>query len=65
MSTNYHIRCTLARGTSTCCQLKDFLPYRRKGLLQHTVDNEVSVLARLTFYENLLIGQEKSVCCLH
>ena len=38
---------------------------RRNGLLQHTADNEVSALARLTFYENLLIGQETSVRCLH
>ena len=29
------------------------------------VDNEVSALARLTFYENLFIGQEKSVRCAH
>ena len=28
----------------------------KEGLLQHTVDNEVSALARLIFYENLLIG---------
>ena len=38
-----------------------FLSSRRKGLLQHTVDNEVSAIARLTFSENLLIGQEISV----
>ena len=38
-----------------------FLSSRRKGLLQHTADNEVSALARLTFYENLLIGREVSV----
>lgn len=37
------------------------LPSKRKDLLQHTVDNEVSALARLTFYENLLTGQEISV----
>ena len=30
-------------GTSTCCQLRDFLPSRRKGLLQHIGVNEVSV----------------------
>ena len=30
-----------------------------------TVDNEVSALARLTFYENLFIGQETSVRCAH
>ena len=32
-----------------------------KGPLQHAVDNEVSALARLTFYENLLIGQKISL----
>ena len=30
-----------------------------KGLLEHTVDNEVSTLVTLTFYENPLIGQQK------
>ena len=39
-----------------------FLPSKRKGLLQHTADSKVSALARLTLYENLLIGQERSVC---
>ena len=39
--------------------------FERKGLLQHTVDNEVSALARLIFYENLLIGYEVSVLCPH
>ena len=38
-----------------------FLPSDRKGLLRHIVDNKVSTLARLTFYENLLIGPETSV----
>ena len=33
--------------------------------MQHTADSKVSPLVRLTLYENLLIGQEKSVCCLH
>ena len=28
-----------------------------KGLLQHKDDKEVFALARLTFYENLFIGQ--------
>ena len=42
-----------------------FLPSKRKGLLQHTVDNEVYELVRLTFYKNLFIGQERSVYCLH
>ena len=56
----------VALGTSTCCYLKVFsLRSKRKGLLQHTVDNEVSPLASLTFYEDLLIGQETSVHCQH
>ena len=38
---------------------KVFQSSKRKGSLQHSVDKEVSALARLTFYENLLIGQEK------
>ena len=42
-----------------------FLLSERKGLLQHTDVVEVSALARLTFYENLLIGKEKSVRCTH
>ena len=42
-----------------------FFPSKRKGLLQDTVDNEVSALARFAFYENLLIGQEISVRCPH
>ena len=35
--------------------------------IKHTVDNEMSLaaLARLTFPENLLIGQERRVRCLH
>ena len=64
-STNRPIGCLVAFGTSTCCQLKDFLPIKRKGLLQHTVDNEASALARLAFYENSLIGQEISLGCPH
>ena len=34
---------------------------KKKGLLQHAVDNEVSESVRLPFYESLLIGQETSV----
>ena len=30
--------------------------FKKERLLQHTGDNEVSALARLTFYENLFIG---------
>ena len=43
MSTIHLIWCTVVLGTSTCCQLRDFLPSRRKGLLQHIGVNEVSV----------------------
>ena len=38
---------------------------KRKSLLLHANETEVHVLARLAFYENLLIGQESSVCCPH
>ena len=53
-------------GTSICCQLKAFLPSKRKGKFQHSVDDEVSALARLAYYENQLIGQEisLSVVCI-
>ena len=38
----------------------------RKGKFQLTVDNEVSTLARLAYYENQLTGQEinRSVVCI-
>ena len=51
----------IALGTSTCFQLKVFLPSKRKGFLQQTVDDELSALARVAFYENLLIWRETSV----
>ena len=38
---------------------------KRKSLLLHANETEVHALARLAFYENLLIGQESSVCCPH
>ena len=60
-STNHPIWCMVALGTSACCQLKNFLTSKRKGQLQHAVDNEVSALAMLAFNKNLLIGQEISV----
>ena len=63
VSTIHPIQCTVVLGTLKYCELKVFLPSRRKVLSQQTVDNEVSALARLTFYENLLIGQETSVHC--
>ena len=41
------------------------LKKERSIYMQQTVDNEVSALARLAFYENSLIGQELSVRCPH
>ena len=62
----YPIWCTVALGTLTYYHLKVFfLPSIRKVLLLHTVDNEVSALVSLTFYENLLISQKPSVHCPH
>ena len=40
---------------------KVFLPYKKGGWLQHKMDYKVCALARLTLYENLLIGDEKNV----
>ena len=48
-STNHVIRCIVTMGAS-CFQLKFFYLQNGKVLLQHTVDNEVSELARLTFF---------------
>ena len=59
------IQYTVALETSTCCQLKVFLPLKRKHLLQYTVDYEVSTLLWLTFNDNLITRQENSVLCLH
>ena len=61
MYTNHPIWCTAVLGAS----IERFSRSNRKGLLQYTVDNEVYALARLAFYDNLLIGQEISVSCLH
>ena len=36
-----------------------FFPLRRKGLLDHTVNNEMFALAMLTLYKNLLIAHIK------
>ena len=35
---------------------------KRKALILHANENDVHALARLAFYENLLVGQELSVC---
>ena len=51
-------------GNIDMLSAKVFLPWERKDLLQHTFDNEVSALARLTFYENLLIGPVRNKCLL-
>ena len=60
---------TVALDTSTCSSTEGVcLPSKRKlfsGLLQHTVNNEVFPLARLSLYENLLIRQETIVRCSH
>ena len=52
MYTNHPIWCTAVLGAS----IERFSRSNKKGLLQYTVDNEVYALARLAFYENLLIG---------
>ena len=36
-----------------------FFPLRRKGLLDHTINNEMFALAMLTLYKNLLIAHIK------
>ena len=38
---------------------------KRKALILHANENKVHALARLAFYENLLVGQESSVRCPH
>ena len=40
---------------------KVFLPYKKRGWLQRTMDYKVCWLARLTLYENLFIEEEKNV----
>ena len=52
----------VALGASTCCQLKFFIFLFYQ--LQHTVDNEVSVLARLALNENSLIAGARNRCPL-
>ena len=61
------IRCTVALGISTSSQLKGFFYFQKGKVYYNTHADvvEVSALARLTFYENLLIGKEKSVRCTH
>ena len=60
---SYAVYCS-AKNIDTL-SIQGFLPSKRKGLLQQVALNEVYALARLTFYENLLIGQETSARCPH
>ena len=48
-------------GNIDMLSTEGFYFQKKKGLLQHAVDNEVPASARLPFYESLLIGQETSV----
>ena len=58
------MQCTVVHAKNIdMLSIEGFLPSKRKGLLQQVAHNKVYALARLTFYENLLIGQETSVCC--
>lgn len=60
LSQFHPIRYSLALGASTRCQrFFFFFPLRRKGLLDHTVNNEMFALAMLTLYKNLLIAHIK------
>ena len=44
---------------------EDFFAFKKERFVSHTVDNEVSALSRLTFYESLFTGQETRVRCAH
>ena len=58
--TMHPIQCTVALGTSTYCQLKVlFFTFVKERPITVHFDNEVSASTRLTFYENLLIGEER------
>ena len=61
LNLSYLVYSRADQGTLTCCELK--VQKGKVNLLQHTVYNEESALARLTFSENLLIGQDTTVCC--
>ena len=51
---------TVFLGTSTCCDLTEGFFNLQKGKVYYTVNNEVSALKLLAFYENLFIGQQVS-----
>ena len=65
-STNHAYLMYCSAGNIDMLSTEGSLPLRKKGLIpKDTVDSDVSALARLAFYENLLIGQEISVRCRH
>ena len=60
ISTIHPIQYTVALGTSTYCQLKVlFFTFAKERPITVHVDHEVSSSTRLSFYKNLLIGQER------
>ena len=61
-STVHPIWYTLVLGTSTLCHLKDF--YLKKKKVYYSPQLSVHI-SEVDLYDNLFIGQEKSVCCLH
>ena len=60
---SYAVYCS-AKNIDTL-SIEGILPSKRKGLSEQVALNEVYALARLTFHENLLIGQETSAHCPH
>ena len=56
---------TLNQNKRTRLLYLDDAQIKRKALILHANENEVQALARLAFYENLLVGQGSSVCCPH
>ena len=58
MTTNYPTRCTVALETLTSAALSIehfFTLKKERSITARSFNNELSVLAWLTFYENLLI----------
>ena len=63
---SYLVYCTAGNIdmlSTTSTEVFFFIQKKEQYITAPTVDNEVSAVVRLTFYENLLIGQEKSVSC--
>ena len=58
-STIHPIRCAVALGTSTCCQLKVVLPSKRKGLFTaHSLSESVGI-SKVSF---LSVDSERNKC---